>query len=154
MKIIKTNILNKKQKIQIFDLWNNEYPVKLIYENYEQFEDYLRNLKKQCHILIIDNKDSVIGWYFDFVRENEKWFAMILNSEFQRKGYGTKLLNKAKTKNQELNGWVIDHDNDIKQNGKFYISPIKFYEKNGFKIINNKRLELDEISAVKIKWIK
>jgi GNAT superfamily N-acetyltransferase len=154
MKFIKTNILNDTQKTQIIELWNNEYPKKLRHESFESFESYLKNLKEQNHILLIDNENFVKGWYADFIRENEKWFAMILNSELQGKGFGTKLLNEAKRKEKELNGWVIDHNNDIKQNGEFYQSPIKFYEKNEFKIINRIRLELDMISAVKIKWRK
>lgn len=154
MNFIKTNILTKNQKEQIIDLWNNEYPEKLKHQSLESFDIYLRNLNEQSHILLIDNKQRVNGWYFDFIRENEKWFAMILNSELQGKGFGTKLLNEAKRKENELNGWVIDHNYDIKQNGEFYQSPIKFYEKNEFKIINGIRLELDMISAVKIKWRK
>jgi hypothetical protein len=51
-----------------------------------------------------------------------------------------------------LNGWVIDHNNDRKKNGLIYVSPLKFYEKCGFEIQNYMRLELDKISAVKIKW--
>jgi hypothetical protein len=47
---------------------------------------------------------------------------------------------------------VIDYSKDKKKNGEFYISPIKFYEKNGFKRINSEGLELEKISAVKIKW--
>ena len=152
MKIIKTNILTKIQKEQIIDLWNNEYPKKLIHKNLKSFEIYLQNLNQQSHILLIDNKNQVKGWYFDFIRENEKWFAMILEAEQQGKGYGTKLLNEAKQKENELNGWVIDHNKDKKKNGEIYKSPIKFYEKNDFKIINKTRLELETISAVKIEW--
>lgn len=154
MKFIKTNILNDTQKTQIIELWNNEYPKKLRHESFESFESYLKNLKEQNHILLIDNENFVKGWYADFIRENEKWFAMIINSEFQGKGFGTKLLNKAKSEENELNGWVIDHHKYVKQNGAFYLSPIEFYKKNEFKIINNVRLELEFISAVKIKWQK
>ena len=118
------------------------------------FETYLKNLKGQNHILLTDDKNDIKGWYFNFIRENEKWFAMILNSELQGKGFGTKLLNEAKRTENELNGWVIDHNNDYKQNEEFYQFPIKFYEKNEFEIINKIRLELDMISAVKVKWKK
>jgi hypothetical protein len=53
-----------------------------------------------------------------------------------------------------LNGWVIDHNNDKRKDGLIYISPLKFYEKCGFEIQSDIRLELDNISAVKIKWTK
>jgi hypothetical protein len=33
-------------------------------------------------------------------------------------------------------------------------SPLGFYQKCDFEIIKTDRLELDKISAVKIKWIK
>ena len=79
---------------------------------------------------------------------------MVMDSKLKGKGLGTKLLSKAKEKNSELNGWVIDHNKDVKQNGDYYISPIDFYTKNGFKIITETRLELNTISAIKIKWTK
>lgn len=152
MDFIKTNTLSESQKIQVMDLWNTEYPKKLIHKNMTSFNNYLNNLNEQSHILLIDEKDNIQGWYFDFIRENEKWFAMILSSIMQGKGFGTKLLNKAKLKEKELNGWVIDHNNYKKQNGESYQSPLKFYTKNSFKLINEVRLELETISAVKIKW--
>jgi hypothetical protein len=63
------------------------------------------------------------------------------------------MLEIVKRKEIELNGWVIDHSKDKKKNGELYHSPLNFYLKNGF-IELTKRLELDKISAVKIKWIK
>lgn len=98
--------------------------------------------------------NSIGGWYFDFVREQEKWFAIILDSSLQGKGFGTKLLNMAKEKEPELNGWVIDRDTDRKRNGDLYRSPLPFYLKNGFEKISDTRLELEKISAVKITWRK
>ncbi|MCB0473527.1 MAG: hypothetical protein KDC56_10755, partial [Flavobacteriaceae bacterium] len=59
-----------------------------------------------------------------------------------------------KEKETELNGWVIDHDNDYKINGELYKSPLNFYLKNGFQKSSDRRLELEKISAVKIKWKK
>jgi len=97
------------------------------------FETYLRNLKGQNHTLLTDDKNDIKGWYFNFIRENEKWFAMILNSELQGKGFGTKLLNEAKRTENELNGWVIDHNNDYKQNGEFYQFRLNFMRKTNLK---------------------
>ncbi len=88
------------------------------------------------------------------VETNEKWFAMILDSQIQGKGFGTHLLNEAKQSVTELNGWVIDHNNYKKTNGTTYKSPIDFYLKNNFIILSETRLEISKISAVKIKWIK
>ena len=154
MQFIKTLKLSKSQKQEICDLWNNEYPEKLNYRNLADFENYLTNLIIQSHIIIVDKDQNIKGWYFDFIRENEKWFAIILDSKFQGKGLGKKMLNLVKEKESEINGWVIDHSNDKKQNGEIYESPLSFYLKNGFEILVKNRLEHEKISAVKIKWKK
>lgn len=154
MEFIKRIELSNSEKNEIFELWNNEYPEKLSYSSILEFKKYLEKLSEQSHILLIDQNEKIKGWYFDFVRDNEKWFAMILNSKLHGKGFGTKILNLAKQKEFELNGWVIDHNRDKKKNGEFYKSPLEFYIKNGFKKFSNCRLELDKISAVKIKWKK
>jgi len=63
-------------------------------------------------------------------------------------------LNKLKSENDILNGWVIDHKNDVKINGELYQSPLLFYEKNDFQIFPEYRLEIPILSAVKITWCK
>lgn len=154
MEFIKLTELSKNHKKQILNLWNTEYPVKLSYPSFADFENYLKNLTEQSHIVMVDENNKIKGWYFDFVRENEKWFAIILDSSLHGKGFGTKILNFAKETETVLNGWVIDHNNDKKKNGEFYNSPLDFYLKNGFEKLSEIRLELDKISAVKIKWTK
>ncbi|MDP5093060.1 MAG: GNAT family N-acetyltransferase [Polaribacter sp.] len=154
MEFIKLTKLSKTQKKEILNLWNNEYPVKLNYKTLSEFEKYLENLAGQSHILMINENQKIEGWYFDFIRENEKWFAIILNSNYHGKGFGTKILNLAKEKKSELNGWVIDKNNHNKKNGELYKSPLDFYLKNGFEKLAKNRLELEIISAVKIKWKK
>jgi GNAT superfamily N-acetyltransferase len=154
MEFIQLTRLSKNQKKEILNLWNNEYPEKLNYQTLTDFDEYLKNLKKQSHILMIDENQMVKGWYFDFNRGKEKWFAIILDTKIHGKGFGTKMLNLAKEKETELNGWVIDHNNDIKKNGNKYKTPLEFYLKNGFEKLTENRLELEKISAVKIKWTK
>ena len=146
--------LSKTDKKEILSLWNNEYPEKLNYQMLSEFEKYLGNLIEQSHILMKSENQSIKGWYFDFFRENEKWFAIILDSKFQGKGFGTKLLNLGKEKETMLNGWVIDKKDVRRKNGELYKSPLNFYLKNGFEKLDNERLELEKISAVKIKWKK
>ena len=146
--------LSKNDKKEILNLWNDEYPEKLNYQTLSEFEKYLENLTEQSHILMKSENQSIKGWYFDFVRENEKWFAIILDSNFHGKGFGTKLLSLGKEKESELNGWVIDKQDDKRKNGELYKSPLNFYLKNGFEKFDNERLELEKISAVKIKWKK
>ena len=154
MKFSKTIALSKSSKTQILELWNNEFPEKLNYQTLADLDNYLSNLDDQSHILMKDNRQKIKGWYFDFIRDNERWFAIILDSKMSGKGFGTQLLNLGKEKEAVLNGWVIDHDNDKKRNGDTYTSPLNFYLKNGFELLANNRLELDKLSAVKIRWKK
>ncbi|MEX0316103.1 MAG: GNAT family N-acetyltransferase [Allomuricauda sp.] len=154
MKFIKRSSLTSSEKLQVLDLWNNEYPEKLAYNSTVAFNTYLEKLQDPSHILLIDEDKKIKGWYFDFIRDNEKWFAIILDSQIHGKGIGSKMLELAKQKETELNGWVVDHDTDKKKNGESYHSPLNFYLKNGFDKLSADRLELDNISAVKIRWTK
>ncbi|SMC65553.1 GNAT family N-acetyltransferase [Cellulophaga tyrosinoxydans] len=154
MKFITQIELSKTDKKEILNLWNDEYPEKLNYQTLSEFEKYLGNLTEQSHILMKSENQRIKGWYFDFVRENEKWFAILLDSKFHGKGFGTKLLNLGKENETELNGWVIDKQDYKRKNGELYKSPLDFYLKNGFQKLDNERLELEKIAAVKIKWKK
>ena len=151
MEFLKCTRLSKKEKEAILTLWNNEYPEKLNYTSLSDFEDYLQNLSHQSHILLLDENKNIKGWYFDFMREKEKWFALILDSRVKGIGLRTEMLNLAKSKELVLNAWVIDHDTDRKKSGEVYKSPLNFYLKQGFKKLPDQRLELEKISAVKIK---
>lgn len=153
MKIITNNRLDLEQKRQILQLWNNEYPEKLAYKNLEGFENYLEKLHNVNHFLLTDNEE-IHGWAITFMRDSEIWFAIILSGNIHGEGWGTKMLNELKRNKTELNGWVIDHNNDKKINGEFYKSPLEFYLKNEFKVLSDVRLELEIMSAVKIKWTK
>lgn len=154
MRIIKSKNLNSEQKQEIFKLWNKEYPVNLEYNDISEFEDYLSKLKDQNHLLLIDENDRVKGWYFDFLRDNERWFVAILDSNTQGMKFGTKLMELAKRDNEELNGWVIHSSTYIKANGEAYLSPIEFYKKHGFNVLDKIELKNDQINAIKIKWSK
>lgn len=152
LKISQTPELNEQVKNEVFDLWNNEYPEKLSYNHLSEFDDYLQKLTNSTHFLLTNNKNVLFGWAFTFDRENEKWFAIILSEKIQGEGWGRNMLDNLKQKESILNGWVIDHNNDKKKNGQAYLSPLGFYEKCGFSILEKERLELDNISAVKIRW--
>lgn len=152
--IIQTKDLNDRTKQQVFDLWNNEYPEKLSFNDLTEFDNYLHKQENLKHFLLVNEIDLILGWALTFDRENEKWFAIILSETIKGKGWGRKMLEAIKQAEPTLNGWVIDHNNDKKKNGQPYISPLKFYEKSGFGILSEVRLELDTISAVKINWVK
>ena len=151
-KIIETNNLNRKTKSQLLELWNNEYPEKLYYKDLVEFDAYLENLFNLTHLLLVDEKNIINGWAFSFDKESERWFGIMISEKFHGQGLGSKMLDKLKQTNHELYGWVIDHNYDKKINGKPYNSPLTFYKKHNFEIVETERLELEKISAVKIRW--
>lgn len=152
MRIIETQVLSLKQKDSLMQLWNNEYPAKLNLKTIEDFELYLNGLSETKHYLLLDDSDEIQGWTFTFLRENENWFVIILNSKIHGKGIGSLLMNEIKKNNTSLNGWVIDQENEIKHNATFYKSPLQFYIKNDFIICSEIRIENEKLSAVKINW--
>lgn len=135
-------------------LWNQEYPINLQYQSLADFYKYLQNLENVRHFLLVDESNQVKAWAFTFDRENARWFAIILSEEIQGLGYGRRLMAFLQETEYELNGWVTDHPNYIKMNGKPYLSPIGFYEKCGFSVLSEQRLDLPQLSAVKIHWKK
>jgi GNAT superfamily N-acetyltransferase len=154
MEIVEKKDLSLKQKEALFQLWNNEYPEKLSYKNTDEFDMYLNSLSNTKHYLLIVDANEIKGWAFTFLREEEVWFAIIVDDQMQGKGKGSLLLEELKKGKNNLNGWVVDHDNDSKQNGEAYTSPLLFYIKNGFTICNGTRIENEKIAAVKINWIR
>ncbi|MCD6010341.1 MAG: hypothetical protein K0Q79_203 [Flavipsychrobacter sp.] len=146
--------LTSEQKRSILDLWNREYPEQIRYATLTEFDTYLDNLKEKKHYLLAGNNGEVQGWGFQFMRDMEQWFAIIVDSKVQRRGYGTLFLDEMKKNNTVLNGWVADHNNYRKQDGSVYISPLHFYIKNGFSVKHDIRIETEKLSAVKIVWHK
>lgn len=152
MRVKSKSDLEFYEKEFICQLWNAEYPEKLAYQSVAEFETYLNNLSDKKHYLLQDESNEIKGWAITFTRENEKWFAIIINSKIQNQGFGRLLLNHLKSIEKKLSGWVIDHNNDSKLDGTTYISPLKFYLKNSFSVCNEIRIESEKISAVKIVW--
>jgi hypothetical protein len=70
MKVITEKILSTEQKVNICQLWNNEYPEKLSYEKISDFENYLDNLTETKHYLLVNENQNINGWAFTFLREN------------------------------------------------------------------------------------
>ncbi len=146
--------LNPQQKMRVIHIWNQEYPVTLNYESPDEFEEYLSKLENISHYLAIDEYDIIKGWMAVFDRDNERWLALLIDSSAQSQGIGTHMLNAAKFNETELNGWVIEHDIYIKADGKPYLSPLEFYRKNGFEVLDDQHLQNHKINAVKIRWTK
>ena len=77
---------------------------------------------------------------------------MLVGSSLQGQGMGSQLLKLAKQYNSELNGWVIDNGEELKQNGGCYKSPIGFYLKNDFEVRSDVLMKKKNISAIKVTW--
>ncbi|MCZ4408866.1 GNAT family N-acetyltransferase [Cryomorphaceae bacterium 1068] len=144
--------LNSAQKKKLMQLWNTEYPAGLNYLTLDHFDGYLDKLEDVAHFLLTDKEGLIKGWYFDFRRDGEKWFGLIINSSLHGQGFGKALLDRAKSIEKELSGWVIDSEAKLRKEGQPYRSPLEFYQKNGFEVLENVRLELPRISAVKVRW--
>jgi GNAT superfamily N-acetyltransferase len=152
MTIVEASILSEAQKQAVHQLWNEEYPVQIMHKDIGELEAYLNNLTEPHHYLAVNDDNEICGWAFAFDRDNERWFAIIVGKGAQRRGLGSLLLNKLKADEQILNGWAADHDNDRKRNGEVYKSPLGFYEKNGFEIRKDIRLDHPSLSVIKISW--
>lgn len=151
MYIHKASQLNQDQTNAVFQLWNNEYPAQLRYQELSQLDNYLSPYTG-IHYLLYTSKQEILGWAFSFQRTEENWIAIILDHKVQGQGYGRTLLNEMKADFSILNGWVINNNQYQKENGTPYPSPLEFYLKNGFRIFPEDRLETPQISAVKIQW--
>jgi len=153
MEIIETESLTPEQKFQILELWNSEYPESLMHANTGSFDEYLNPLKNQKHFLAVDN-NKLLAWAFQFLRDSEQWFAIIVSGKSQGKGVGKKMIQKLKDNNARLSAWVMDKEDKKKINGEIYKSPLNFYLKNEFTIVPDVRLETEKMSALKIQWEK
>jgi hypothetical protein len=154
MKIITTSTLSDHQKQVVLNIWNTEYPVNLQMPGMDEFDNFLNTLISPKHYLMVDNNDVIIGWGNKYYIGEVTCFFIMISGEIHGKGYGTILLNELKKGEKQLFGWAIDHNNDIKADGRPYPSPINFYIKNNFTINTEMRLEDEQLSAVNILWEK
>ncbi|HAD97751.1 MAG TPA: hypothetical protein DCG19_10120 [Cryomorphaceae bacterium] len=149
--LVKKSFLNLQDKLDIRAIWNSEYPHSVRFTEIEGLEKYLAGLSDITHYLVYSDK-GVAGWLPVFTREGERWFALLVRSDFQRKGLGKQLLDHARKSERVLNGWVVDKAGFVKSNGQEYRSPLSFYLNNGFDVIPEVRLETEQLSFVKIRW--
>lgn len=146
----KTESLTKQQLDFIFNIWNRAYPKQISYKSVTEFEAYLAKCESPIHFLCHD-EDSVLGWLCVFTRNEQRWFALIVDPDFQRQGLGEKLLSMAKSTESRLCGWIVDHDHYLKADGSVYVSPKYFYIKNGF-TITEETFVTDLLTTTKIVW--
>jgi GNAT superfamily N-acetyltransferase len=144
--IIKTKELSLNQVEQINQVWNDEYPIKLN----NRFRILLNDAKSYMHYIIENEKQEIIAWGVMFEKEDEHRFSILVVKKYQGQELGKQLIDSFKKDYPIFFGWVIDHDNDVKINGEKYVSPLPFYLKHGFKILNEQRIDTEMISAVKV----
>jgi hypothetical protein len=147
MEIIKTKSLTEIQFQQINQLWNQEYPVNLK----DRFGILLEGAENYNHYIIEDKNHDVLAWAVDFEKDNEVRFSIIVKGTQQGKGFGSSLMKNLMNELPEFYGWVIDHDDDKKVNGENYKSPLAFYLKLGFEVVENMRIDNEMLKAVKIR---
>jgi len=94
------------------------------------------------------SKRSSLGVKFE--TDEERRFSILVLSKYKGQGIGKHLIDSFKKDYPIFYGWVIDHDNDVKANGEKYVSPLPFYLKLGFNILNEQRIDTEMISAVKV----
>ncbi|SNR14600.1 GNAT family N-acetyltransferase [Tenacibaculum jejuense] len=150
MEFIKVSTLHYNEIQSLKELWNAEYPECIRYNTTNEFNNYLDSLIKVNHVLVKEN-NTIVGWYADFEREEERWFLMILNQKTQGKGIGKHLISNAKQNHSILNGWVVTNNDYKKSDGTLYKSPIGFYKKLGFTFFEDITLNSSGLKAIKIQ---
>lgn len=149
MEIIKTTYLTDFQFQKINSLWNEEYPLSLK----DRFASLLEGVQNFNHYVIEDENGNIMAWAVEFEKDSEIRFSIIVKKKEQGNGLGKLLIGKLKEDLDEFYGWVIDHNDDKKENGEYYQSPLPFYIKQGFEILPDKRIDNNILKAVKIKRI-
>jgi len=148
MRLIYTIKLNENQLQQIDFLWNNEYPKKLM----NRFSMLLEDATHYRHFIIENEPNTIVGWAVLFDTENETRFSIIVPETHKGKGIGSQLIAELKKACSCFFGWVIDDNKDVKNDGSIYRSPLMFYRKLNFEVLQDQRIETPIISAVKVKW--
>lgn len=154
MKLSQKTALFVSEKQAIRALWNSEYPVVISQNTDSDFDAYLKLLEDQHHVLVWNETGELQAWFFDFERNNERNFAMIVSRQAQGKGLGKALLKEAQTRLNILNGWVVKTKGLLKADGSAYSNPKEFYLKCGFKVIEDQVWKTEAFETVKVKWNK
>ena len=148
MKVQKTKILTESQFQQINHLWNQEYPINLK----DRFPILLNDVQNFQHYLLEDENKIILAWAVFFEKDGEIRFSIIVDNKYQGQGWGKLLIQQLIQDLDHFFGWVIDRDGDLKSNGQPYQSPLGFYQKLGFQVLEDQRLDTEMLQAVKIQW--
>ncbi|MEZ4800048.1 MAG: GNAT family N-acetyltransferase [Flavobacteriales bacterium] len=148
MEIVKTMQLSPAQFSQLSEMWNEEYPLNLK-DRFALLIDEGSNIR---HYIINDEYENIRAWAMLFDKDDETRFSIIVKKENQGEGLGKSLIRALQNDCNSFNGWVIDHNNDLKSDGTHYLTPLDFYRKIGFKVSHDVRIDTDIIQCVKVHW--
>lgn len=144
--------LTEKQFQLIFLLWNKVYPVAFHFDHWQYLKNYFISYTDHHHILYMNNK-SIEGWWCDFIREDERWFTILVNNDLHKRGIGRSLVELGRKQHKSINGWVIETNELPKIEGDLYQSPMGFYLKMGFEKTKIHVETNSNIKTVKIRWV-
>lgn len=117
-----------------------------------RFPILLNDVQNFQHYLWEDENKNVLAWAVFFEKDEETRFSIIVDNKYQGQGWGKLLINQLIQDLDHFFGWVIDRDGDLKSNGQPYQSPLGFYQKLGFEILEDQRIDTEMLQAVKIHW--
>jgi len=146
----KTSKLSASEKMDIFHIWNTVYPAQITHNTIADLDKYLATIGNTTHTLAKINERTV-GWLSTFDRNNDRWFAIIVDPGHQRRSIGTRLMHELQTTEQKVYGWIVLEDNYIKRDGSVYLSPKEFYKKFDF-VITDEFFASDALTTTKIYW--
>jgi GNAT superfamily N-acetyltransferase len=150
MQFITKTALSHHQKEAIRQLWNDEYPAVISHKTLAAFDAYLAALEDQNHVLVIDENQVIQAWFFDFVRNKERNFAMIVSRQAQGRGLGKVLIKQAQSRNTDLIGWVVKTEGILRADGSVYPNPKDFYLKCNFTFLEDQVWKTEAIETMKI----
>jgi GNAT superfamily N-acetyltransferase len=152
MKITKSNHINASQLFFAYQIWNAEYPGEIRYQNLQEFANYFSALENIQYYIACNEDDIFCGLAFVFIREKERWFAVMIDTNYQNIGIGKQLLLAMQQHEKLLNAWVVFENKYLKQNGKPYLPPIEFYRKYKFIVKKNSTKIIGNLQVVKMVW--
>lgn len=105
-----------------------------------EIRDILININTNTNgdnLELIYFNNTLIGFFWTSIQKpNSLWLdSIIIINEFQNKGIGSKIIDLLIDNNPEIRYIDLGVQNSNKQ-------AIKFYEKNGFNIVDDNRMEL------------
>ncbi len=139
---------------QFYQLWNSQFPEQIKLESVKKTAETLRGEQANDTILVAQHDGQLLGWLALQKRDEDKlYIIMVIHPDHQKKGIGSTLLKKAQDNYDSLYGWVVTRASYKKTDGGKYESPLKFYEKFGFKKSKATRDE-NGLSTTEVSWQK